>query len=507
MILSKQNLPSLTLRARAKLPTDPLFNLPERVLQFGTGVLLRGLPDAFIDEANRNSVFNGRIVVVKSTDKGGTEAFAQQDHLYTLCVRGIVEGKQIDEQTINASISRVLSAHSEWPTILALATSKELQIVVSNTTETGIKLVPEQVLGAGAPHSFPGKLVALLYERYKFFDGAAHSGLVILPTELVPDNGKLLQQICLQLAAINQLEEDFMYWLQNANDFCNTLVDRIVPGALPASEYKKMTQTLGYEDELMIMAEPYALWAIETKNDRTKEILSFANIHKGVLVANSINKHRELKLRLLNASHTFTCALALICGFTTVKEAMQHKEFHAFIKELMLQEIVPTLIGKEIGETEAVAFAHKVLDRFANPFIAHEWKSISFQYTSKWVTRCLPLLLNHYKKYTTVPKRMALGFAAYLLLLRSTKTQEGHFLALSEVNEFALHDEKAVMLHRHWQEKELKAFVHAVLADQSLWKEDLTQLPGWEEAVRNGITQLDGGALRHEWNLSSTIKA
>ena len=114
MHLSKQNIRKIGPQQGLTTPGEELFDLPEKVLQFGTGVLLRGLPDYFIDKANRQGIFNGRIVVIKSTSNGGTDAFSRQDGLYTLCVRGLEGGKKIDEAIINASISRVLSAKEDW---------------------------------------------------------------------------------------------------------------------------------------------------------------------------------------------------------------------------------------------------------------------------------------------------------------------------------------------------------------------------------------------------------
>src|SRR5258705_2958684 len=113
MQLSKHHLKNIAAQPGLIIPDEELFNLPEKVLQFGTGVLLRGLPDYFIDKANRNGIFNGRIVVVKSTSHGDPDIFGQQDNLYTLCVRGIEDGKKIEETIINSSISRVLPANEE----------------------------------------------------------------------------------------------------------------------------------------------------------------------------------------------------------------------------------------------------------------------------------------------------------------------------------------------------------------------------------------------------------
>src|SRR5919202_4034195 len=120
MILSRYTLKNISSQV-VKVPDEAIFELPEKVLQFGTGVLLRGLPDYFIDKANRQGIFNGRVVVVKSTSQGDTSAFDKQDGLFTLCVRGLQNGEKVEENIINASISRVLTATQEWEKILECA--------------------------------------------------------------------------------------------------------------------------------------------------------------------------------------------------------------------------------------------------------------------------------------------------------------------------------------------------------------------------------------------------
>jgi tagaturonate reductase len=211
------------------MPSDLLFSLPEKVLQFGTGVLLRGLPDYFIDKANKQGIFNGRIVVIKSTSNGGTDAFAKQDGLYTLLERGVVGGKQKEETSINASISRVLSANEEWEAILACAANPAMQVILSNTTEVGIALVEEDAVN-DKPVSFPGRLLSFLLERYRVFGGSDASGMVIIPTELIVDNGAKLKKIILTLAKLKKVPAACLQWLDEKNEFCNSLVDCIVPG-------------------------------------------------------------------------------------------------------------------------------------------------------------------------------------------------------------------------------------------------------------------------------------
>ena len=215
-------------------PADTCFNLPEKVLQFGTGVLLRGLPDYYIDKANKQGVFNGRIVVVKSTGSDISD-FERQDCLYTHNICGIEKGAPVNYTIINASISRVLPAKTQWEAILQCAENRQLQVIISNTTEVGIVLLEEDIHTA-PPESFPGKLLAFLYRRFTAFNGAADKGLVVIPTELIPDNGTKLKDILLQLARYNSLADTFIHWLQYCNHFCSSLVDRIVPGKLSAAE-------------------------------------------------------------------------------------------------------------------------------------------------------------------------------------------------------------------------------------------------------------------------------
>ncbi|MEO7044862.1 MAG: altronate oxidoreductase, partial [Ferruginibacter sp.] len=198
IIADIQNLPDLN------VPAKNVFDLPEKVLQFGTGVLLRGLPDFIINSANNDGLFNGRIVVVKSTDNGNTDLFEEQDGLYTVCVRGIEDGKKVSEDHIIASVSRVLSAASEWDAVLECAANPDMQLIISNTTEVGITLMKDNI-HADPPQSFPGKLLSFLYHRFKFFKGDETKGMVIVPTELIPFNADKLLSIVLELAHINNL--------------------------------------------------------------------------------------------------------------------------------------------------------------------------------------------------------------------------------------------------------------------------------------------------------------
>lgn len=479
MLLSRYNLKRITAPGLA-LPPEGVFELPEKVLQFGTGVLLRGLPDYYIDKANRASIFNGRIVVVKSTETGTTADFDRQDGLYTLHIKGINNGIETDEQIICSAISRVLSAKTEWESILKVAQSPHLQIVISNTTEVGIQLVQDNIR-KHPPVSFPGKLLAVLYERYKTFKGSAGSGLVIIPTELIVNNGKKLEAIVLELAHLNKLEPAFMDWLEEHNHFCNSLVDRIVPGKPNQQQLAEAEKLNGYKDDLHIISEAYSLWAIEG-DAKVASILEFAQADPGIVVVPSIEIYRELKLRLLNGTHTLSCGVAFLSGLKTVKQAMQHEAFSQFINHLMLNEIVPA-IPYQVDLDMAKDFASKVLDRFRNPYIDHQWISISAEYSSKMKTRVVPLLLNHYVQFNQVPECFALGFAAFIMFMKSEQDAAGNYNGSYNGEPYVITDSNAELFHQAWKNLGIHELVNTILGDKNLWNTNLGELPGFRNAI------------------------
>lgn len=470
-----------------ELPRKEIFELPEKVLQFGTGVLLRALPDYYIDRANKSGIFNGRIVVVKTTDLGSTESFQRQDSLYTHKLMGIENGMHVEKTIINASISRVLSASKDWEAVLACAENPAMELVISNTTEIGLVLDAEDKIINSPPKSFPGKLLAFLYRRYHFFQGNPHKGMVIIPTELIPENGKKLREIILTLAQLNQMEDEFINWLIAHNHFCDSLVDRIVPGKPDGQHMAGEEQLLGYRDELLVVSEVYGLWAIAADLAIVKDILSFSQVDKGVIIAPDIRKFRELKLRLLNATHSLVCGIAVLNGIETVKDAMENEHMCKLIQDIMNQEIIPSIIGDDISLDEANEFADQVLDRFRNPYIDHKWINITLQYSSKLKTRVLPVLQEYMIRFNKVPDLIACGFAAHILFMRSGSTGNG-YTGKWEMVDYPINDDNAAIFAKHWKDNK-DEIVKAILGDLALWGTDLNKLPGFTDKVSNWVNQ------------------
>jgi tagaturonate reductase len=186
-----------------------------------------------------------------------------QDGLYTLALQGIEDGDEVERYEIISSISKGINPYENWGDVLKYAESPEIEFVFSNTTEAGLTYMKEEYHPNISPQSFPGKLTAFLYHRYQAFSkDQKKSGLTIIPVELVDENGNKLKNIILKISEDWKLPHEFQKWIHEHNFFCNTLVDRIVPG-YPKDNVKKFKNLLGYEDMLIVVGEPYHLFAIE----------------------------------------------------------------------------------------------------------------------------------------------------------------------------------------------------------------------------------------------------
>jgi tagaturonate reductase len=362
-----------------------------------------------------------------------------------------------------------------------------MKIVISNTTEVGIQLVQDDI-NSEPPISFPGKLLAFLYERYNAFNGSAESGMVIVPTELITDNGSKLESIVLELAHRNSLDFKFIEWLENHNHFCNSLVDRIVPGKPGPEETQKIEKALGYEDELLTMSEVFRLWAIEG-DAAIREVLSFGQADDGVVVTPDITLFKELKLRLLNGTHSFNCGLAFLAGFNITREAITDKIFSVFARNLMHTEIAKA-IPYAIDEKVKTEFANRVFERFCNPFIDHQWQSITVQYTSKMKMRNIPLLLRHYELNDSPPVHMATGFAGFLLYMKVTRKEGNKYVGERKGTAYEIRDDSADYFCTAWEKNSPSALVEEVLQNEELWDTDLTRLPGFLQTVREQLQDM-----------------
>ena len=459
------------------LPTPEMLALPEKVVQFGTGAFLRGFVDFFVDEANRRGLLGGRVVAIGSTSSGRDIALNEQDGLYTLLVEGIADGATVRERRIIASVSRALSAQRDWNSILEVARGPAIELVFSNTTEVGIAIENGDALDAAPPPSYPGKLARFLLERGRTFDFADEAGVIVLPCELIERNGERLRDLVLTLARRWRVEAAFSEWVERAVPFCNTLVDRIVPGKPNDEQRAALAEATPYRDDLTIVAEPYRLFAIAATRSRR---IRFAEVDPGIVLTDDVTAYRERKVRILNGGHTLIAAVGLLAGCETVRAVVQHELLAPYLDRLLFEEIVPSLTVPD-GE----AFARDVLDRFANPFLRHALADITLQQTAKMRVRVVPSIVRGTERSGRVPRSLAFGFAAYLVFVRESLRG----LSAGTDND----GERVRVLWRSASDDSdgtLHRVTTEVCADEALWQTDLTRLPGFVDGVAGSVIRI-----------------
>ncbi|WKN45590.1 tagaturonate reductase [Tunicatimonas pelagia] len=463
-------------RDDVQFPDPRFFRYPDRIIQFGSGVLLRGLIEYFVDEANRQDLFKGRVVIVNSTRSGRGKRFANQNGLFTICEEGFYKGQAQRKFYINSSVSRALPAADYWHKVLECAHNESITTVVSNTTEVGITLQEDDNLLGNPPASFPGKLTAFLYERYRAFGGLPKSGMLIIPTELLIDNGSKLKSIVLRLVELNQLEDEFRQWIEQNCLFCNTLVDRIVPGEPSGAKQAALEEYLGFQDELLTVSEVYRFLAIEGKKEELYQRAPFLKADSGIVVDEDITAYRERKLRILNGGHTISVAAGFLCGLETVDACMQDEVMGKFISQVIYEEIIPTLA---IDRGMAQEFADDVLDRFRNPYLHHQLISIALQYTSKMNMRNGLTFDRYFKKMGEVPKRMCAGLATYMLFSRPVVLEGDTYYGEFRGKKYPIKDDQAAFLHQAWQgvdltsEADIEKLVQKILTYSPFWSQDM----------------------------------
>lgn len=447
----------------------------EKVLQFGEGNFMRAFVDYIIDEMNNKDLFNGSVVVIQPRDRDKIKILNEQNGLFTLYLNGIKDGKVVREHSIISSISRGINTYCDYDQFLKIAENSELRFITSNTTEAGIVYQENDRPDDRPPSSFPGKLTTFLYHRYKAFNGHKDRGFIILPCELIDKNGDKLKEIILELASRWNYEEDFIKWINEANTFCNTLVDRIVPG-YPLDKKEEIDKELAYKDELIVEGEHFYLWVIEGPR-WIKDEFPVDKAGLNVLFVDDITPYRDRKVRILNGAHTTMVPVSYLYGKDTVKEAVEDETTGKFIKDAIYREIIPTL---ELPNKELVDFADDVLDRFNNPFIKHYLMSISLNSISKFKTRVLPSILEYIRINNSLPTRLVFSLAALLAFYKGDRN--GERIDLNDAEDIL------TLFNNLWADYDgtrlnLYNLVEKVLGYERAWGMDLNMVEGLCEQV------------------------
>ncbi len=386
---------------------------PVKVLQFGSGNFLRGFVDWMLQKMNGKLNFNAGVSVVQSISR--SETLQSQHGVYTVILKGIREDEFVSEQLKVDVVQRVINPMTDFKSFLEEGLNPDLQFIISNTTEAGIEFSPTDESVNTLSSTFPGKLTQLLFTR---FNDKLNNNLIVLPTELIENNGDQLKAMVHKYSHHWSLPALFVQWINTNVTFCNTLVDRIVSG-FPKKPKEVLFDELGYVDELVVEGEWFHLWVIEGPR-WIEEVFPLRRAGFNVIFTNDLGPYRVRKVRILNGAHTGMALIGRLMGLHSVREAIEDNTLGNFMRRLIYDEIIPQIPG-ELNELEE--YANEVINRFRNPAIDHKLESILLNSFSKFKVRVLPSIIDNLERNGSVPERLVFILAALLYYFRGTEKE------------------------------------------------------------------------------------
>lgn len=466
--------------------TAPKSVMPEKIIQFGEGNFLRAFVDWIIWNMNQKTDFNGSVVVVQPIERGMVDWLNGQDCLYHVNLQGRENGQAVNTLERIDVISRALNPYSQNQAFMALADQPEIRFVISNTTEAGIAFDDTCKFTDAPASSYPGKLVQLLYRRFKTFNGDPEKGLIIMPCELIFLNGHHLKECIYKYIELWKEDlgadyEAFKSWFTNSCYVCATLVDRIVPG-FPRKEIAQIQEKVCYADKLVVQAEIFHLWVIEKAENMTCEELRAefpaekAGLH--VLIAESEKPYHERKVTLLNGPHTVLSPVAFLSGVNIVRDACNHEVIGKYIHKVQFDELMQTL---NLPMDELQKFAGDVLERFNNPFVDHQVTSIMLNSFPKFCARDLPGVKTYLERKGELPQGLVFGLAAIITYYKGGKREDGAEIVPNDAQEIM------DLLKELWATGDTQKVTDGVLGATSIWGEDLNSIAGLNALVKKDL--------------------
>lgn len=465
-------------RETVKLESKP----PIKIVQFGEGNFLRAFIGYAFQELNKTANFNAGIAVVQPIENGLIKILNNQDGLYTLFMKGVKQGKEIQETELISNVVKAIDPYIDFKTYLRLAKEESLEFIISNTTEAGIAYVGSDTPQMQPPSSFPAKLTLLLFERFNHFNGDRNKGLTIIPCELINYNSDTLKEIILKYVADWNLGDNFKTWLLESNAFHNTLVDRIVPG-YPKDKIEMYNSKLDYKDNLIVTAETFFLWVIEG-GEELKAKLPFHKTNLDVKVVKDMQPYRTRKVRILNGAHTAMVPFSLLYGNKTVKQTIDNEFTGEFIRNAVFGEIIDTL---KMNRKELNNFTDEVFDRFRNPFIVHNLSSIALNSISKFKVRVLPSLLQYVEIHRKLPIHLTFAFAALIRFYKGT--WNGEKLPVND-NEAIVNDFAEI-----WKSNNYLEIAKKVLGNENYWEKDLNKVENLTNAIAFALEEIESHGI------------
>jgi tagaturonate reductase len=427
---------------------------------------------------NEKIGFDGSIVAVQPIATGMIDELNRQEGLYHLVLKGLDKGEVAYNIQLIDAVSRGINPFVQFDEYLKLAENPDMRFIVSNTTEAGIAFNPADKFDDKPASAYPGKLVQLLYHRFKTFNGNKNKGFIIFPCELIFENGRVLKECISKYVEHWNLGKTFGDWIDESCGIYSTLVDRIVPG-YPRETADEIKAKIGFDDRLLDEGEIFHLWVIEAPKKVADEFPA-DKAGLNVIFVDSEKPYHERKVTLLNGPHTVLSPVGYLSGLDTVRECVENEAIGAFVKKVMFDELLPTL---NLPKEELEQFAADVLDRFRNPYVKHLLTSIMLNSFPKYKTRDLPGLKTFLERKGFLPDGLTLGLAAIITYYKGGKRGNSEISVQDDFRTVEL-------LSSLWATGSNEQIAKGVLAADFIWDENLNNIPGLADKIKTYLDDI-----------------
>lgn len=455
----------------------PKYNIQEKsncILHFGIGNFHRAHQALYIHELlEQNKDLS--IIGVNLRSNTTREKLEKQDYLYSLVQ---ISDDQKNIITIN-SIKEILFGLTEKNKIRSLITSPEIELITLTVTEKGYHFDENKklLLNDEIVNDFEDKklLTVIGHLSYGLINRFKKNKqkITILSCDNLSENGKVLQNLITSF--IEKVEPSCLEWLNEHVDFPLSMVDGIVPNNNKTSDFFD----LPYKDNSLVVTEPYREWYIESKDTKLQRILSNDKIN----FVDDVKFYENIKLKILNASHSAIAYIGHLLGYVYVHEAINDNTCFNFISNFLDKEVIPTLPHK--NDFDLMSYKNKVLKRFKNSFIEDKLLRIAMDGSLKLPIRIIETFNNNKEK----TEYINLIITAWLIFIEDRLV----------INSSSLQDPNNELFMNFYKEKKDKYFME-ILNLKKIFNIDENEKENLKRNVSNNITYIKKYSIRHLMN-------
>lgn len=429
--------------------------MKESIILLKGDSLLEDFVADMIQSLHDKELYDGKIVAVETEGSKAKLTDCLENRELFHC--GLKNGEDFFQKSEINCISRFVNPYTSFEDFLALTKQPSFRFIITASNENAYRFDNKCGFDDRPANSFSAMLTQLLYQRY-----LKHlSGFVVLSCEPVSDNAKLLKASVVKYATLWELGDDFLSWLENENDFCSSVVDRMASAC--AKNQLPLSYELESEKEAVTLYEPYHLWAIE--GDYENE-LPFVKAGLNISWSDEVLSFYNMRTRIFDGAYSVMLFPGLICEKNCFSECADDELLFDFFKHCVYDCIVPAL-----GDAErTVDYAKSLSERFANPYINISCKSALVGALARFRKNVLPSVEDYLIKRGVLPKALVFTLSCLIYYYKNNivtdDIESATFIAISDLE--------------------------TVLSDVSLWGIDLSEM---KNLIEKGITMIENHGI------------